>query len=791
MMPRRASGNPLTPAGRFGTLRNSLTFRLVARFILVATAIALLVCAVYVLTEIRKDRRNAETMARLTAIGLAESARLPLFSGNREELSKLARFAVGNPEIHRATVLDESGRVLADAGRPGASSLRPLSVEVRQNSPASSPESVLTGEGGHIAHPIGTVRLEYETIRLAEQIRGAVLFGGAFAVLFLALVSVLSYPVLRRAMRSFDDLIAGIGAIREGDYDRVLAIDSGSELGIAAANVNDLAASLKRQHEENRELHRSLESEIRERSQAEAESREGERTLRDLMDAMPAGVTWADPDGNIQFMNRYTIDCFGYGYDELRTVEDWFSRAYPDPAYRQRILEARSAAAEAAKARGIEASSYEGMVACRDGGTRHVLFCNLSRKGRMVTTLLDITEREAMQDRVNRAQKMETLGILAGGIAHNFNNALTSVLGYVSYAQRKLDNPAKAFDLLKKAEDASHIAAGIAGQLLTFARGGEPIKAPLSVPKVVADAVSLSLVGTSVVASIELPPALDDVEADEGQIAQVLNNLLVNAVQAMPGGGTIVIRGENVAGDQPPPEGLPPGSYVRIAIKDQGCGITDDLREKIFDPYFTTRAGIGNGLGLASVRSIVEKHGGTVTVRSEVGHGATFTLTLPSSGTRAPETSNRPDGPAPAHGSGDEILFLDDEASIRNLARETLEHFGYRVTTCRHGEDAIDLYREAKAQGKPFAAAVLDLTIPAGPGGREVAERILAIDPAALLVVSSGYSSDPVMADHRNYGFRAAVPKPYKDDELTLTLSSLLAEGSGRRRSLQPASGSR
>lgn len=768
----------MTPAGRIGTLRNSLTFRLVARFVLVASVVALLVSALYVVTTIRKDQRNAETTARLAAIGLAESARLPLFSGNRDELSKLARFAIGNPEIHRATIFDETGRVLADVASPGGSSVRTLSVAVRRSSPGQSPENVLTGEGNPHDPPIGTIRLEYETVRLSEQIGETVGVGGAFALLYLILVSMLAYPVFRQAMCAYEALIERLGAIRRGDYERPLPVDSGSELGIAAANVNALAASLKRQHEENLALHRSLEDEIGVRARAEAESREGEQTLRDLMDAMPAGVAWTDPGGNIQFMNRYALECFGYGYEDLRTVDDWFTLAYPDPEYRRRVREARNAALEAATGRGGEASSYEAQVTCRDGSTRHVIFNNQFRKGRMVITMLDITEREAMQDRVNRAQKMEMLGILAGGIAHNFNNALTSVLGYVSYAQRKLNNPAKALELLKKAEAASHLAAGIAGQLLTFARGGEPVKAAMSVHKAVSDAVSLSLVGTSAVASVELPAGLNDIEADEGQIAQVLNNLLVNAVQAMPGGGEIVIRGENVGADDPQP-GLPSGNYVRIAISDQGCGIPEPLLEKIFDPYFTTRAGIGNGLGLASVRSIVEKHGGSVAVRSDAGRGATFILTLPSTVARARESRHCLQRPLQRCGSG-AILFLDDEASIRNLARETLESCGYRVTTCRRGEDAIELYREAMASDEPFLAAVLDLTIPAGLGGREVAELILDFDPEALLIVSSGYSNDPVMADYRKYGFRAAVPKPYKDDALPETLAALLAEAAER-----------
>lgn len=763
------------------TLRHSFLGRLVAIFLLAASAVALLVCSLYIFTEIREDRRHNEAMARLTAMSLAESVRLPLFSGNREELANLARFAIARPGIRRATILDGTGRVLVDLQKTGASpsgTLLPLSVPVRRNPSGASPERVLTGEGGVGETLLGAIRVEYETVRLSRQARDAALFAGAAAFLFLLLVSAVSYPVLRRAMRSFDGLLRGIGAIREGEYDRLLPVDSGSELGLAAANVNELATALKTRDAENRKLHLALEDEIRVRAAAEAEAREGERTLRELLDAMPAGIAWTDLAGNVQFMNQYTIESFGYEYGEIRTVDDWFIRAYPDPEARRQALAAKNAAIGAARKRGADVATYEGQVTCRDGSVKRIIFRSQVRKERVVVTLLDITEREAMQERIIRIQKMETLGVLAGGIAHNFNNALTSILGYVSFARRKLDNPAKARELLDKAENASRAAAGIAAQLLTFARGGEPVKAPISVGKVLEDAVSLALVGTRVGASIEIPPGLRGIEADEGQLGQVFNNLLINAVQAMPDGGKIAIRCENV-GSSASPACLPPGEYVRIAISDPGCGIPEEMREKIFDPYFTTKAGVGSGLGLASVRSIVERHGGVITVQSEVGCGTTFTLHLPSIGSVLPDDRTGPERPSPARGNGRSILFLDDEELIRVLARETLEYFGYRVTACEHGDAAVDLYREAKMNGTPFSAAILDLTLPAGPDGRVVAERILAFDPEAVLVVSSGYSNNPVMADYRNYGFRAAVPKPYRDDALIRTLGELLDDGVG------------
>jgi signal transduction histidine kinase/CheY-like chemotaxis protein/HAMP domain-containing protein len=756
------------------TLRNSFLFRLVLRFTLVAGAVTLLVSTLYVRHELRENRKNAESMARLTAMAVAESARLPLFAGNREELARLVRLGADNPVVRRISILDPAKKVVADAGAPDPG-LPVLTLEVRGSHSAGSPVEVLTGEGKPPDTPIGTVRVEFEPRSFGVALRNIVLVAGGAALLFLLLVSLLSFPVLRRTLRSFDRLLEGLGAIREGDYDRVLPAEPGSEIGVAARNVNDLAQALKRRDELNRALRGSLEEEIREHARAETEAREGERTLRELMDAMPVGVAWTDPGGNVQFMNRCATDLFGRG--EFRTAEEWFTQVCPEPAEREKAMASRADARGEGRRNGSAASSCEVRVSCGDGAVRHVIFTNLLRKDRLVTTMVDITERDAMQERVVRGQKMETLGILAGGIAHNFNNALTAVLGYVGYAHSKLDDPAKAAELLGKAEEAGVAAARIAGQLLTFARGGEPVKEPLSVARVLRNALSLSLVGTRVEASVRIPEGIHGVEADEGQLSQVFNNLLINAVQSMPEGGSIEVRCANRGADDAPPKGLPPGNYVEISVEDRGCGIPKEMLGKIFDPYFTTKAEVGRGLGLASVRSIVERHGGSVAVRSEVGRGTVFTLHLPSTGTAGPEEPDRGNGSAPLEMKGVSILFLDDEAPIRNLVRETLEHFGCRVTTCARGEEAILLYQEAKAHGTPFSATVLDLTIPNGMGGRETASRILALDPDAVLVVTSGYSNDPVMADHRKYGFRAAVPKPYRDNALTRTIDRLRLQG--------------
>ena len=371
-----------------------------------------------------------------------------------------------------------------------------------------------------------------------------------------------------------------------------------------------------------------------------------------------------------------------------------------------------------------------------------------------------------------KSQKLESLGVLAGGIAHNFNNILTGVLGYISFSLKFLDESHKSFKLLQEAEKATWRAAGMAKQLLTFARGGAPVKKVVSVRRLIDESVSLAFAGTIVQSRVEIPSFLHSVYVDEGQISQVFNNLFVNAIQAMPSGGTLTIRAENGTMVSDKDGCCQPENCVRLYFEDEGCGIPEENLQKIFDPYFSTKPS-GSGLGLASVHSIVYKHGGQITVQSEVGKGTVFTICLPSAGAvLSPVDEGMVQLPSGGQASGS-ILVMDDEKVILSLVKETLEFQGYQVTTCVNGEEAIALYRAASESNEPFKAVILDLTIPSGMGGVEAARLILAIDPEAMLIVSSGYSYDPVMAEYKDYGFCAAVTKPYKADELCRELSFL------------------
>jgi two-component system, cell cycle sensor histidine kinase and response regulator CckA len=386
----------------------------------------------------------------------------------------------------------------------------------------------------------------------------------------------------------------------------------------------------------------------------------------------------------------------------------------------------------------------------------------------------EITERKEREKELLKIEKLESLGALAGGIAHDFNNILTGIMGNISFAQMFLDVAHKSYKPLAEAEKASARASELAHQLLTFARGGEPIKKVVSLQHLVNETVSLVLRGSNVKGIIDIPDSIHAIEADEGQLNQVFHNIIINATQAMPGGGTLTVTGQNEKLEDMNDMRLPEGSYVRISFADQGCGITDGDLKRIFDPYFTTKSS-GTGLGLASANSIVNRHGGHIGVSSVTGVGTTFTIHFPSTGeaygTHQPDTATQNAG----EHAGGSILVMDDEEIIREMTTEILGFLGYQVIACKDGAEAITRYREAMESGTPISAVIMDLTIPGGMGGKEAAEQILAIDPAACLIVSSGYSNDPIMSDFTAYGFMGAIAKPYNITEFEQLLSSIVS----------------
>jgi PAS domain S-box-containing protein len=399
-----------------------------------------------------------------------------------------------------------------------------------------------------------------------------------------------------------------------------------------------------------------------------------------------------------------------------------------------------------------------------------------SRPVGVVLVLRDVAERSRLEAEMARSSKLESLGVLAGGIAHDFNNLLTVILGNVTLTLMDRAVTQAAGRWLRDAELAAVRARELTHQLLTFAKGGDPVRATVRLGEVVREAADFALHGSRVRCEFTKSPDLWPADVDKGQIGQVVQNLVINAVQAMPDGGVIRIKlvNESHAGD--PVRAIEAGPYLRLEIEDEGAGIRSEHLARIFDPYFTTKA-TGSGLGLAMVYSIVKKHDGHIEVDSEVGRGTRFTILLPALPTAEPVA---PAPEAPLQELTGRVLFMDDEESICRMVKTLLERLGLSVTVVNDGLEVLREYTAAQQRGRPFDVVLMDLTVPGGMGGRETMEALMKVDPEVKAVVSSGYSSDPVLANHRAYGFRGRVAKPYRATDLLKTLREVLAEEEDR-----------
>ena len=396
----------------------------------------------------------------------------------------------------------------------------------------------------------------------------------------------------------------------------------------------------------------------------------------------------------------------------------------------------------------------------------------------VVLVFRDITERQRDEAERRKAETLEQLGLLAGGIAHDFNNLLTAIIGNISLAQLLLPPTDEMVDRLDDAKNASLRARDLAQQLLTFARGGAPIKKAASISCLIEETVSFSLRGSHSRSQLDLAPDLWSAEFDPGQISQVIANIVVNAEQAMPDGGTLHVSCENfthTAENSAAMVDLAPGDYIRIRLRDEGVGIPEQYLKQIFDPYFTTKPK-GNGLGLATTYSIVKNHSGLITVESELHCGATFTIYLPALRKQAVQMEEPVLSDEPINGSG-RVLIVDDEEAIRALVEFTLDRLGYQVSGAETALQGIELYRQAMVEGHRFDLVILDLTLPGGMGGKDALKKLIEIDPTVNAVVSSGYAMDATMSRYEDFGFRGVIAKPYEAAELGRKVRDVIAAG--------------
>jgi len=474
-----------------------------------------------------------------------------------------------------------------------------------------------------------------------------------------------------------------------------------------------------------------------------------------------------------QFANKAAARMLGY------TVEETIGRHFLEfvaPEARDFIIERH----RARMAGEPVPSCYETRFQCKDGSIRDVEVSAgviiYQGKPAAMTTIRDITERKKTEEELRKVQRLESIGVLAGGIAHDFRNILTGIIGGLSLIRLYVRGEDRLTEILDTVETSSLRAKDLSEQLLTFARGGAPVKKLASFQELLKGTADFVLKGSKTRCALTLPDDLWPIEIDPGQISQVLNNLILNADQAMPDGGTLRIEAENVIIGQE--EGLPlkGGNYIRVSMKDEGVGIPKELLCKIFDPYFTTKQQ-GSGLGLATAYSIIKRHEGYLTVNSDVGVGTTFSFYLPAAGLTEVEKFKRQAQPQAQPEAGNQrgrILVMEDEGIVRGIIRELLDHLGYSCALAWNGDEAIRLYTQALKSGHPFHAVLLDLIIQGGMGGTETMLELQKIDPEVKAIVTSGYSNDPILADYESYGFKAALAKPFDIKQLLRTLQSVM-----------------
>jgi PAS domain S-box-containing protein len=397
----------------------------------------------------------------------------------------------------------------------------------------------------------------------------------------------------------------------------------------------------------------------------------------------------------------------------------------------------------------------------------------------MVLVLRDVTEKLKLESEIFKVRKLESIGVLAGGIAHDFNNILTGIITNLFMAKCTLPQASENYNLLVDAEKACFRASRLTKQLLTFSKGGAPIKEIASIKEIIEDTVGFCLSGSNATYSLDLPDDLMATNIDKGQIDQVINNLLINALQAMPSGGAITVKAENVLlkSDIADPTisqnpSLKPGRYVKVSIKDEGIGIPRKDIEKIFDPYFTTKSK-GSGLGLTTSYAIIKNHDGIITVDSNAGKGSTFSFYLPALDVSLESAVVEK---TVKKYKGGKILVMDDDDAIRTVVAQILKSYGYQVTCCASGNETVQVYKSSLDDGKPFDVVIMDLTIPGGIGGKDVVKILLDFDPSLKAIVTSGYSNDPIMANYMEYGFVGVISKPFNIDDFINLLESVIEE---------------
>jgi PAS domain S-box-containing protein len=510
---------------------------------------------------------------------------------------------------------------------------------------------------------------------------------------------------------------------------------------------------------------------ITERKRAEQALYSSQNMLQTVLDTIPAAVFWKDRDFRYLGGNRTWLDAVGIkssaavvgksDYDLPWEQAQADSFREDDRKVMESGIPENNIIEPFLRADGTNAWARTNKVPLRDADGNVI---------GVLGTYEDITERKQMEEELYKAQKLESLGLLAGGIAHDFNNLLAGIFSHIDLA-RAASKDGVVSNHLSTALSAIDRARNLTGQLLTFAKGGAPVLETGDLSPVIRNASNLALSGSNVSCALNIPDGLWSCDFDKNQIGQVIDNMIINARAAMPAGGTILISAMNISLKAGEKGALQPENYVKISIHDDGTGIPEEVLPKIFDPFFTTKQK-GNGLGLAICHSIVKRHGGWIDVESAPGKGTTFHIYLPAS--RKTSAMVSPQKQASFHRGSGRILIMDDEEIIRQSVGKILDTLGYSVECTRDGKETLAFLAEEIRAGRSFSAILLDLTVPGGMGGKEVALEIQKMNIKTPCFVTSGYSNDPVMSNPTNYGFTDSICKPFTIDDFAAMLNRYL-----------------
>jgi two-component system, cell cycle sensor histidine kinase and response regulator CckA len=513
---------------------------------------------------------------------------------------------------------------------------------------------------------------------------------------------------------------------------------------------------------------------ITERKRAEEAIRQSEDFIRNILDTVDEGFIVIDRDFRIMSANKAYCNQVGKPCDSIVGLHCYeVSHKSNRPCFEQ--------GEECAVRNVFETGEPHNALHKHPSDKNAILYVetrafpikdNSGAVISVIETVNNITEKYLLEEEQLKTQKLEAIGVLAGGIAHDFNNLLQGVFGYISMAKMEIDQKEKALHMLEEAEKALQMSVNLTSQLLTFSKGGKPVKKKVQLRQIIGDSVKFALSGSRSEYSIEIEKALWNVDADEGQIGQVIQNVVLNADQSMPAGGRIKINAKNIHVSRIEHNShLAEGLYVEISVRDNGSGIPDQDIPRLFDPYFTTKEN-GSGLGLATSYSIIKSHDGFIDVRSELGKGSTFFIYLPAIETKQ-EVSGIVQATTGSVRQG-RILLMDDEDLIRTIGGIMLGSLGHEVEFAENGEEAIAKYREAMLSGRRFDIVILDLTIRGGMGGEKALGELIALDSGVKAVVSSGYSDSSIISEYESRGFRACLTKPYKVDALRDIINLLL-----------------